>query len=95
MRKLDKDTRNFFYYAAGVTLVVLLLLFLKRDNIVRWVQAGFKVRRQKAEIEQYEAEIASLSERAADLSGNRDTLEKFARQSYGFAQPGDDVYIVE
>lgn len=95
MRKLDKDTRGFFRYAAVVTFLALLFLFLKKDNIVRWVQAGFKVRRQEAEIELYQARIDSLASRAAALSESRDTLEKFARENYGFAQPGDDVYIVE
>ena len=26
---------------------------------------------------------------------DRDSLEKFARETYGFAEPGDDVYMLE
>jgi cell division protein FtsB len=28
------------------------------------------------------------------LTGNRDSLEKFARETYHFAAPGEDVYLV-
>ena len=27
------------------------------------------------------------------LSTSRDSLEKFAREEFGFAEPGDDVYM--
>ena len=30
-----------------------------------------------------------------NLRNNRDSLESFARDTYHFAAPGDDVYIVE
>ena len=29
------------------------------------------------------------------LTNSRDSLEKFARETYHFAAPGEDVYIIE
>ena len=29
------------------------------------------------------------------MKGDRDTLERFAREQFYFAEPGDDVYIIE
>ena len=26
---------------------------------------------------------------------NKDSLERYARENFGFAEPGDDVYVVE
>ena len=44
--------------------------------------------RLKSEIDQMDREIDNLR-------NNADTLEAFARETYHFAAPGDDVYIVE
>ncbi|MBQ4287126.1 MAG: septum formation initiator family protein, partial [Bacteroidales bacterium] len=29
------------------------------------------------------------------LSNDRDSLERYARENFNFAEPGDDVYIVD
>jgi cell division protein FtsB len=29
------------------------------------------------------------------LTTSRDSLEEYARETFGFAEPGDDVYILE
>ena len=44
--------------------------------------------RLKEEIKAMDAEYKALTE-------NKDSLESFARETYHFAAPGDDVYIVE
>ena len=51
--------------------------------------------RQEKLIETYEKENAELDKRIDMMKNDRDTLEKFAREQYGFAVPGEDVYIVE
>ncbi|MBQ9399457.1 MAG: septum formation initiator family protein [Bacteroidales bacterium] len=95
--KKDKDTRkqSFLRYAVIVTAVAVLFLFLKRDNVVHWVKAGITRHRQEARIEEYKDRINSLEERIHDLSTNRDSLEKYAREQYYFSVPGEDVYIEE
>lgn len=29
------------------------------------------------------------------MKDNRDTLERYAREKFYFAEPGDDVYVIE
>lgn len=78
------------------TVAFLLLICLSRTgNIFRWAQAGFTLRRQHRQIELYQDEIRALDEKVRSLSTNRDTLEQFAREQFHFAEPGEDVYIVE
>ena len=48
----------------------------------------------KALIEKYEAENAALEDRIRQLTDDRDSLERFAREELQFAAPGDDVYII-
>ena len=40
-------------------------------------------------------EIDEMDREIRNLRNNPDTLETFARETYHFAAPGDDVYIVE
>jgi cell division protein FtsB len=92
----NKDIRRSFWrYAAILTALALLFLFLKRDNIVRWIQSGFEIRAQRSQIEQLEQYNSKLRDSIATLGSDRDSLEKFAREQYQFAEKGDEVFIVE
>ena len=90
-----KEQRSFIRYAIVATALFLLFLFLKKDNIVNWVQAGISLRRQQRQIELYQKENAELDRRIRVMTGDRDSLERFAREEFFFAEPGDDVYITE
>lgn len=96
----DKDgnkapQRSFLRFAIVITAIFVLFLFIKKDNVARWIQAGFTLHRQEKRIEAIKEDNARLDTRIKDLSESIDTLEHFARETYGFAAPGDDVYIEE
>lgn len=90
-----RDQRSFLRYAIVATAIMVIFLFVKRDNVIRWVQAGFTLRKQEQQIEQYERENARLDSTINTLTNNRDSLEKFARENFNFAAKGEDVYIEE
>ena len=90
-----KEQRSFIRYAIVATALFLLFLFLKKDSIVSWVQAGITLRRQERQIEQFRQENEDLDRQIRMMTGDRDTLERFAREQFYFAEPGDDVYIIE
>jgi cell division protein FtsB len=90
-----KEQRSFLRYAIIATVLFAVFLFLKKDNVVNWVQAGFTLRRQRNQIEQLERENEELDRRIKVMRENRDTLERYAREEFYFAEPGDDVYIFE
>ncbi len=96
----DKDgskapQRSFLRFAIVITAIIVLFLFVKKDNVVRWVQAGFTLRSQERRIEALKEDNARLDEQIRILSTSRDSLETYAREEFGFAEPGDDVYIVK
>ncbi|MCQ2183082.1 MAG: septum formation initiator family protein [Bacteroidales bacterium] len=94
--KGDKDmSRSFFRYAAVVTALIAVFLFLKKDNVLTWIQAGFTLRKQQRQIEWYQEDNRRLDEHMRVLKQQRDSLEQFAREEFYFAAPGEDVYIVE
>lgn len=90
-----REQRSFLRYAIVATALMVLFLFLKKDNVVRWVQAGFTLRKQERQIELYQQQNEELDKTINMMSTNRDTLEKFARETFNFAAPGEDVYIEE
>ncbi len=87
--------RSFLRFAIVITAVFVLFLFIKKDSVVRWVQAGFTIRSQERRIEQLKQDNERLDARIRTLSSSRDSLEQFAREEFGFAEPGDDVYLEE
>ena len=90
-----KEQRSFLRYAIVATALFLLFLLLKKDSIVTWVQAGFTLRRQERQIEQYQRDNEELDRRIRTMTLDRDTLERYAREQFQFAEPGDDVYLTE
>ena len=54
-----------------------------------------EIRRQEKQIRQYQEEIGRMEQRIKMLTSDRDTLEEIAREEFYFAEPGDDIYIIE
>ena len=77
------------------TLVALWLLFFAHNSVLNWVRAKVEVKNQEKEIARLRTEIEAMDGEIRQLSTDRDSLEKFARETYHFAAPGEDVYIVE
>ena len=90
-----KEQRSFLRYAIIATALFLVFMLIKKDSIITWVQAGFTLRQQERQIESLRQENAGMDERIRMMKQNRDTLERYAREQFFFAEPGDDVYIVE
>ena len=97
----DKDGRNaekrsFIRYAIVATAIFLIMVgFINQNNIVRWVRAGAEIKRQDKLIEKYNKEILEMDSQIHGLTSDKDSLERYARENFGFAEPGDDVYVIE
>jgi cell division protein FtsB len=77
------------------TAVALWLLFFAHNSVLSWVKASVEEKNQQKEMARLQQEIDKMDAEIASLKGNRDSLETFARETYHFAAPGDEVYIVE
>lgn len=100
MKKLknlfDGEQRNFITYAVVATsFFVLFVLFKPGSNIFNWIEARVEISRQEKQISGYRQELEDLDRRIDLLISDRDTLEKFAREQFHLAAPGEDVYIIE
>ena len=92
----NRDERSFVRYAIISTAIFLLFIcVIKRDNLFRWIEAGVTIKRQEKQMEFYESDIGRLKKEVNSLTTDKDTLEKFAREKFLFAEPGEDVYVQE
>ena len=97
----DNDGRNvqkrsFIRYSIVATAVFIILVgFVNQNNIVRWVKAGLEINRQEKLIERYNEEIREMDGKIRSLTSSKDSLERYAREEFNFAEPGEDVFIVE
>ena len=90
------EYRRLAWFSAFLTLVFLVVkLFGPGNSVVRWIEAKREIASQERQMEKYREEIEAMNQNIEELKTNRDTLEKFAREKFHFAAPGEDVYIVE
>lgn len=94
---LKRSEHNYLlpFVIVVTVLVALWLLFFAHNSVLNWIKASVEEQNQKKEMARLQEEIDRMDQEIAALKGNRDSLETFARETYHFAAPGDDVYIVE
>ena len=87
--------KSFIRYSTYATASFLVFeCFISDDSLLRWAKAGIEIRQQKAQIQKYRDEIAKMDKQVRMLSNDRDTLEEFARSTFHFSQPDEDVYLI-
>ena len=90
------EYRRLAWFTAVFTAgFVLMKLFGPGNNVIHWIEAKREIVRQERQMQQYRDEIEAMDQDIEELKTNRDSLEKFAREQFGFAVPGEDVYIVD
>jgi cell division protein FtsB len=94
---LKRSDHNYLvpFVIVSTTLVALWLLFFAHNSVLSWIGATMEERNQQKEMARLQQEIEEMDREIKNLRDNPDTLETFARETYHFAAPGDDVYIVE
>lgn len=89
-----KNSPLFRYVFITLIAFVVYVLFIKHDNALRWAHAGITIRQQEKQIEACRQDISDLDARIEAMTSDKDSIERFARETYLFAEPGDDVYLV-
>ena len=94
---LKRSDHNYLlpFVIVTTTLVALWLLFFAHNSVLSWIRATVEEKNQQKEMVRLQKEIEEMDREIGNLRNNADTLETFARETYHFAAPGDDVYIVE
>ena len=90
------EHRKFAWFVVISTSLFLLSWLIGPGNtIIHWVKARNEISSQEKQMEVYRAQIDEMNQNIEELENNRDTLERFARERFHFAAPGEDVYVIE
>ena len=94
---LTRSDHNYFlpFVLVITALAAVWLLFLSHSSVLNWIRANVEIQRQERQMEKYRSEIAEMDAEIQALTNSRDSLEKFARETFHFAAPGEDVYLIE
>ena len=92
LNRIPKPFRNFYFLTAFVFL--LWMLTLDSNNLVARYQLSSKLRSLENEKEYYEEKIKEVEKDRNELFGDRESLEKFAREKYLMKKETEDIYIV-
>jgi len=90
----SREERSFVRYAIFSGIVFLVIVgFTSQDSLLRYFKTKHDIRRQNKQIENYQAEIKDMEQTIHGLKDNLDSLEQYAREEFGFCEPGDEVFI--
>jgi cell division protein FtsB len=78
-----------------VTVVFFVwITFFDSNSLIKCSRVVSSISSQEQEKRYYKDEIKSIEEKLNELSSNRDSLEKFAREQYKFHKDDEDIYII-
>ena len=90
------EHRKFAWFVVISTALFMISWLVGPGNtIVHWVKTKNEIARQEKQMEYYRQEIEKMDRDIEELKTDRDSLEKFARERFHFAAPGEDVYVIE
>ncbi len=90
--KVLKFIRN--KYVVVTVFFLVWVLFIDTNNLFVWMNDLGTVSSQEKQKEYYRQAIKKTDEKLNELTSNKDSLEKFAREQYLFHQKDEEVFIV-
>ena len=84
-RKFVRVLTNKYFIVTFIFAVIVL--FVDRNNLIRWAGDYLEVLRQERVIRQYGRDIEELDRKLDQLTSDRDSLEKFAREESALCRP--------
>jgi len=69
--------------------------FIDNNNLIRTLKTRKSLRELRANKEYYIKEIAENQRIIKELTYNKASFEKFARETYFFKKPSEEIFIIE
>jgi cell division protein DivIC len=93
LKKILKVFKNFYVFTTASFLI--WMLFLDSNNLIARFQLSSKLNSLENEKEYYEEKIREVHKDHDELFGDRESLEKFAREKYLMKKDSEDIFIIE
>ena len=93
LKKLPPFLRNF--YSVGILFFITWMIFFDSNDWISRYKIGAKLRQLENEKEYYLEKIEEVKKDQAELMGNPELLEKFAREKYLMKKESEDIFIIQ
>jgi hypothetical protein len=70
------------------------MLLLDSNNLLARYQLGTKLNSLEDEKEYYQEKIKEVEKDRAELFGDKESIEKFAREKYLMKKESEDIYVI-
>jgi cell division protein DivIC len=91
-KKLPKAFRNF--YIVSLAIFFVWMLALDSNNLIARYQLSAKLNSLENEKEYYQEKIQEVEKDHDQLFGDRESIEKFAREKYLMKKEKEDIYVI-
>jgi cell division protein FtsB len=91
--KLPRAFRNFYVIATAVFFVWMLAL--DSNNLIARYQLSSKLSSLEDEKEYYQEKIREVEKDRDALFGDRESIEKFAREKYLMKKESEDIFVIQ
>ncbi len=92
LKRLPPIFRNF--YVVGIVFFLVWMTFLDQNDFVSRFRLTTKLQSLENEKEYYDARIKDVETDREHLFGDKESLEKFAREKYLMKKETEDIYVV-
>jgi cell division protein DivIC len=91
-KKVPKAFRNF--YVVGTVIFLTWMVALDSNNLIARYQLGAKLSSLEDEKEYYEEKIKEVQKDHDELFGEKESIEKFAREKYLMKKESEDIFVI-
>lgn len=81
-------------YTLGITIFVIWVALFDKYSIVEQWELRSKIKDLEKEKKYYQEKIEEDRRKQEELTGDRDKLEKFAREEYLMKRENEDIFII-
>lgn len=92
LKKLPKAFRNFYVVALAVFFIWISIL--DANNLIVGYQLESKLGALEDEKAYYEEKIKEVQKDHDELFGDRESIEKFAREKYLMKKESEDIFVI-
>lgn len=92
LKRVNPIFRNF--YVVGTVFFLVWMSFLDQNDFLSRFRLTAKLHSLEAEKEYYQEKIEEVQKDHDDLFGDRESVEKFAREKYLMKKETEEIFLV-
>lgn len=92
LKKIPKFLKN--RYAATVLAFILYITFFDTHDLISQLATRYKLHQIEAQMEFLNTDTELAREQIIDLTTNKASLEKFAREQYRMKRENEEIFVI-